>query len=495
MLRHVFCFVISVALAILILVSMVSDRWLQKIEQHIVPSAVPLPSVIVRPMFVQNHIYQNELAQSNTSCEECRMDEELGRFGWDPSRYPWRIVSTGVVTNSSGAVHPEVLLGTALAQKVIWAHQHPKNCSNATFMQYYHLGGGMGSQLHLLGQALALAMHLGRVLVLPSADPEMRLIDPTFCPGAHGFECWLQNITHCHPTGDVISIFKVPGVPGFSHQSVPEVFRPFLASSPIKRTFWFYWWRAQSVTYLVRFNKRTREALDSLRSETLFACDSPARMPVLEAGTISVHVRHGRKWSEASMYNFTEYKNMLDHLADDSQDLRVLYEEVAESNATFSYPAEAYSGRKAFISTEDPTVVDEALKLCSAAPRWQVFYTKVNRSNDDPWTRIGSFEHARREILIGFMNLELALEADAWVCTLSSNWCRLIDELRMTIGRKAELALEADAWVCTLSSNWCRLIDELRMTIGRKASHPYLSLSKGMKEPCRPAEPHCYLSV
>lgn len=126
MFRHVLCFVIFVALAILILVSMVSDRWLQNVKEHIVPSVVLLPSVIVRPRFVQNHIYQNELAQSNTSCEECRMDEELRRFGWDPSRYPWRIVSTGVETNSSRAVHPEVLLGTALAQKVIWAHQHPK---------------------------------------------------------------------------------------------------------------------------------------------------------------------------------------------------------------------------------------------------------------------------------------------------------------------------------------------------------------------------------
>ena len=423
-----------------------------------------LPAVpsVVRPRFVQNHIYKQELAWPNTSCEACRMDEELRHFGWDPRRYPWRMVLRAAARKGNGTAYPEVLFGTALAQRAIWEHQHPKNCSNATFIQYFHLGGGIGSQLHLLGQALALAMHLGRVLVLPSADPAMRLIDPTFCPGAHGFECWLQNITHCHPTGDVLSIFKVPGVPGFSHQSVPELFRPFLASSPIKRTFWFYWWRAQSVTYLVRFNKRTREALDSLRSETLFACDSPARMPVLEAGAISVHVRHGRKWSEASMYNFTEYKNILDHLADDSQDLRVLYEEVAESNATFSYPAEAYSGRKAFLSTEDPKVVDEALKLCAAEPRWQVFYTKVNRSNEDSWTNIRSFEHARREILIGFMNLELALEADAWVCTLSSNWCRLIDELRMTIGRKA--------------------------------SHPYLSLSKGMKEPCRPAEPHCYLN-
>ena len=28
-----------------------------------------------------------------------------------------------------------------------------------------------------------------------------------------------------------------------------------------------------------------------------------------------------------------------------------------------------------------------------------------------------------REVLEAFANLELQLEADAWVCTLSSNWC------------------------------------------------------------------------
>ena len=76
-----------------------------------------------------------------------------------------------------------------------------------------------------------------------------------------------------------------------------------------------------------------------------------------------------------------------------------------------------------------------------------LLYESKSQQRRLPGLDIGSFEHARREILIGFMNLELALEADAWVCTLSSNWCRLIDELRMTIGRKA--------------------------------SHPYLSLSKG----------------
>ena len=43
----------------------------------------------------------------------------------------------------------------------------------------------------------------------------------------------------------------------------------------------------------------------------------------------------------------------------------------------------------------------------------------------------------RMTLLNAFANLELSLEADAWVQTLSSNWCRMVDELRMTVGGKA----------------------------------------------------------
>ena len=42
------------------------------------------------------------------------------------------------------------------------------------------------------------------------------------------------------------------------------------------------------------------------------------------------------------------------------------------------------------------------------------------------------------EVLNALLNLELALEADAWVLTLSSNWCRLIDALRMTVAGKTD---------------------------------------------------------
>ena len=37
-----------------------------------------------------------------------------------------------------------------------------------------------------------------------------------------------------------------------------------------------------------------------------------------------------------------------------------------------------------------------------------------------------------------------------------------------------DLALQCDGFVGTLSSNWCRLMDELRSTVRCKAHAPYL---------------------
>merc|ERR1712129_574969 len=67
---------------------------------------------------------------------------------------------------------------------------------------------------------------------------------------------------------------------------------------------------------------------------------------------------------------------------------------------------------------------------------WHVFWTAQNR------TSRGALDQARhigpaQMVVESLANLELSLEADAWVCTLFSNWCMLIDELRMTIGGKA----------------------------------------------------------
>ena len=435
--------------------------------------SAPPPSgdseALANASIIQNHIYKQESATGKVSCAAYRMDEELRRSGFDPARYPWRMVQQRA---AAGTANPELLYGTAVAQKTIWEHQHPENCGKASFLMYHFQEAGIGSQMHWLGQALAIAMNLGRVLVLAPNDKQVKLFDSSFCPGATGYQCWLQAITSCPVGSNVMHLRETPAMDrepreNFRTQSVPLVFHDMLANcSPIKTKFWFYWWRAQSVTYLIRFNSKTREALNAVRSESLLTCG--ARMPsaaVLAPGHISAHVRLGEKgWREAEVFQFETYMQRMEELANGSTHLRVLHKPAAESDSHFSFPASAYAGRRIFLSTEDEGTVQSAMRLCSSQPPWEVTWTKAQRyTNVDPWTKIRKGSDARREILNSFVNLELALEADAWVCTLSSNWCRLIDELRMTVGMKA--------------------------------SHPYLSLSKlGIRRRvCPEDEPQCYL--
>lgn len=88
-----------------------------------------------------------------------------------------------------------------------------------------------------------------------------------------------------------------------------------------------------------------------------------------------------------------------------------------------------------FLSTEDPRTVE----FFARQPLWDVSYTNVTRKPDGGKStlayvaEIGGYE----EMMNSLVNLDLALECDAWVGTMSSNWCRLIDELRATVRCKA----------------------------------------------------------
>ena len=47
------------------------------------------------------------------------------------------------------------------------------------------------------------------------------------------------------------------------------------------------------------------------------------------------------------------------------------------------------------------------------------------------------------------LNLEYAMKSDAYVCTLMSNWCRLVDELRATVGKYVRT--DTILFICTVS--------------------------------------------
>ncbi|CAE7593019.1 set5, partial [Symbiodinium sp. CCMP2456] len=400
-----------------------------------VPSNISLPAVRSSepldthpaPQTVQNHIYKLESDLGDPSQEAFRLDQELLARGWDAKRYPWRMIQ-------QGASRKAILYGTALAQQMIWDHQHPRrDCRDVKILIFRTGPGGIGSMLHQLGQALALAMELDRVLVVPVKDTLLQYYDKRFCPGAHSWQCWLQEIGLCADVhGDVMKVDNTQ-----TSRPVPARFHEMLAQSPIKKDFWVYWWRAQSITYLLRFQERTRHAIDKLRSESLVSCGQHANSSgVLAAGSMATFVRHGLKKQERVVeHDLGDYVREMQRLAAGRQDLRILHREVAESNASFQYPAESFAARNIFVSTDDPAVIKATRKLCKRG--WNVTYVEKKRANYDPWMHLRPGKAARTEVLSAFMNLELALESDAWVCTLSSNWCRLIDELRMTAAAKA----------------------------------------------------------
>ena len=58
--------------------------------------------------------------------------------------------------------------------------------------------------------------------------------------------------------------------------------------------------------------------------------------------------------------------------------------------------------------------------------------------------------HHDLEYLSMLLNLEFAIRCEAWVCTIASNSCRVMDELRATLGGKA------NRYFADLSKETCR---------------------------------------
>ncbi|KAJ1417772.1 hypothetical protein B484DRAFT_146928 [Ochromonadaceae sp. CCMP2298] len=97
-----------------------------------------------------------------------------------------------------------------------------------------------------------------------------------------------------------------------------------------------------------------------------------------------------------------------------------------------------------FLTTEDPEVIEQA-NSWGAAHRWSVVYTQLfdraqmtARKTWDEQQKKGSVAvHNELEYISMLLNLYYALRCEAWVCTLASNSCRIMDELRATVGGKA----------------------------------------------------------
>jgi len=249
------------------------------------------------------------------------------------------------------------------------------------------------------------------------------------------WDCYFLPLTSCKPTStsDIVDMPKLS-----DPMQPPRLFTDLLGCSSVKKGLELYWWRAQSVTYLMRFNEQTRSKLDDMRSVLKIyrgKTQVEEHLDQLPIGAISAHVRHGDKGKESPQTPSTDFTKMIMRLADGDQTIPILDESVSESYKAFTYPKSAFEARTVFVSTEDPTVITDFKKFADQTG-FDVAYFDVKRANQDVFSQALS-KGEEEETLESFMNLEQSLTSEAFICTISSNWCRLIDELRMTVGTKA----------------------------------------------------------
>ena len=213
---------------------------------------------------------------------------------------------------------------------------------------------------------------------------------------------------------------------GIYPDTLPQPFHALWvkAGFPVDRALMKYWWRGQVAAFITRFHPRALAKLREMRTNTAlymrnftaavggqnasWLANDAASVP-LPRGTVSIHIRHGDKSKEMNLVPTAKYLKAADEL--------VLHN-------PFGYR------KVGFMSTEDPGAIEEMVGSNLSAT-WRWLWWDVPRLNSNGPEQLGLFDMRRGELtFIWWLQLFIALEADAWVGTRGSNWNRLIDELR-----------------------------------------------------------------
>lgn len=264
---------------------------------------------------------------------------------------------------------------------------------------------------------------------------------------------------------------------------VPRIFQRWLTQcqQDLHPSAHYLWWRAISATYLLRPNPTMLRWLDR------------ARDPVIQAvggKCISTYVRHGDKAVEMRLVAFARYASTAQALWKSQPQLRVL----AASDENNPVVVHIESNQ-----TLTGTAVDLVKRLV-ATENWRKLVQPVNLPND-----LAQEKHRilPRVLYLSTENVDVFFEAEEWassqhVVVRRSRISReiLSDQLRRVKMHDLEKGINAnrlfeyhsyllhlqellscETLVCTMASNYCRVVDELRSTVGARANKIAVDLS------------------
>lgn len=216
---------------------------------------------------------------------------------------------------------------------------------------------------------------------------------------------------------------------------VAPVFRKtLLPCSPIMPGYEHFWWRSIAATFFIRPNEFTLQRLEALKDDFVFGRGNAATADGAGDGRcISTYVRHGDKGAEMKLVHFDKYA--------------VTAEEIWE-RGLIEGGKTPLKQRLYFFGTEDGNVIGQTNDWAHAVNSSLTTTNKTHALAHTPINArylpllaevIGALPHRRHEdeYLSYLANLQNILYCQVSICTYLSNFCRVIDELRATVGGKA----------------------------------------------------------
>lgn len=200
---------------------------------------------------------------------------------------------------------------------------------------------------------------------------------------------------------------------------VPTVFLPMLRCTDMDKDAYYLWWRAISATFLIRPNNATLNLLEKTRDQHLVN---------INGNCISTYVRHGDKGIEMQLVPFQNYASMAMKLWKktdvpglDTSKPKVFY--IASDDYQAINQAHQW-GKKHNIMVRQSNMSRTIL-----SDRRQIIKQHDMERNFPPSRAMEYFSY--------ILHLADTVYCEATICTWPSNYCRLIDELRTTVGGKA----------------------------------------------------------
>jgi hypothetical protein len=173
------------------------------------------------------------------------------------------------------------------------------------------------------------------------------------------------------------------------------------------------WWMTQATGYVVRPNQRTLRAVCYIWDCIVGSSQSSKQPP--ERPFAAMFIRRGDKWWESRLREPFEYFDLLEGI-----------------DRNLSEPI-----KTVYMGTDDPKMLSQVVREYTSD--WDLIWMGYHRSSQGSQhhEEVARYHTAKMELqaLLTLAEVFISASADVLVGTLSSNQCRLMDELRKLQGK------------------------------------------------------------